>query len=154
MGKTTLLEAVIRALVARGVRVAIAKDTHHTVELDQPGKDTWRVRQAGAGVVVLATDSQLALFERREQRPSLAEIATLIGRRADLLLAEGFRDEEREPAILVWRAALGAPPRVRGPLAAVVSDDPYPADLPRLGFGQVDELASLLLAAGTSAQSS
>jgi molybdopterin-guanine dinucleotide biosynthesis protein B len=145
VGKTTVLERVVRALVERGVRVAVAKDTHHVVELDRPGKDSWRLRQAGAAIVALATDGQLALIERRERRATLDEIAARGGSRADLLLAEGFRQDDQEPAILVWRAALGEPPPVQGPLLAVVSDDAYPSRLPRLGFDQLEELLGLLL---------
>jgi molybdopterin-guanine dinucleotide biosynthesis protein B len=154
VGKTTLLERIVRTLAVRGVRVAVAKDTHHDVELDRPGKDSWRLRQAGAAVVALATDGQLALIERREQRATLGEIVARIGRKADLLLAEGFRDDQEQPAVLVWRAALGQPPPMRGRLVAVVSDDTYPANVPRFSFEQLEELLGLLLDARGAGQSS
>jgi molybdopterin-guanine dinucleotide biosynthesis protein MobB len=135
-GKTTLLEKVVAALVAVGLRVAVVKDTHHQVELDQPGKDTWRLAQAGAQQVLLASDRQLTLFQQRPGRASLAEVAELVAPRADLLLAEGFRHSS-EPAVLVWRADLGRPaPRLDGPLLAVAGD--LPPDCPAAHFSLND----------------
>jgi molybdopterin-guanine dinucleotide biosynthesis protein MobB len=145
VGKTTLLESLVGVLVASGVRVAVAKDTHHQVELDTPGKDTWRYSQAGADLVVLATDGRLQLSQRCPQRPTLPEIAALVRQSSDLLLAEGFR-YAAEPAILVWRASHGrAWPDVSGPIVAVASDQPTLLAIPRFEFHQVDALADFLL---------
>jgi molybdopterin-guanine dinucleotide biosynthesis protein MobB len=145
-GKTTLLEKLIGALVADGLRVAVAKDSHHHVELDQPGKDSWRLARAGAGQVVLATDGQLALLEQRSARPTLTDIGGLVADRADLLLAEGFRHSS-EPAVLVWRASLGRPvPLLAGPLLAVAGDLPPGIQAPRVSLDDVAPLARLLRA--------
>ena len=145
-GKTTLLERVVGELKRRGLRVAVAKDTHHDVELDQPGKDTWRLARAGAEQVVLATDARLTLFQRRSRRPTLAEIAALVAPQADILLAEGFRDSV-EPAVLVWRSALGRD-GVAGtdPVVAIVADAPTGLGAPEFELDQVKPLVELLLA--------
>jgi molybdopterin-guanine dinucleotide biosynthesis protein MobB len=145
-GKTTLLERIIPELARRGLRVAVAKDTHHTVELDQPGKDSFRLRAAGADQVVLSTDGQLTLFERRSERASLDTIVDLVRGRADILLVEGYRDEERFPAVLVWRALGGALPSMRGVVVATVSDEPRDLEGPAFRFDDVVGLVELLLA--------
>ena len=144
-GKTTLLERLIAELRGRGLRVAVAKDTHHPVELDRPGKDTWRLARAGAEQVVLTSPGRLAMFQARDGRPSLAEVARLVAPEVDILLAEGFRDDV-EPAIVVWRAALGRDlPGLRGPVVAVVADGPTGYDVPAFGLDDAEGLASFLL---------
>jgi molybdopterin-guanine dinucleotide biosynthesis protein MobB len=144
-GKTTLLEYLIAELVRRGRRIAVAKDTHHRLDLDRPGKDSYRLAQAGAGQVLLTGPDQLALFARTPIRPRLQALARLVAPNANLLLAEGFRDDP-EPAIVVWRAALGRPlPELVGPIVAIVSDDPVDIAVPRFDFGAVKALADFIL---------
>jgi molybdopterin-guanine dinucleotide biosynthesis protein MobB len=154
-GKTTLLEQLIEELVRRGRRIAVAKDTHHRLDLDRPGKDSYRLAQAGAGQVLLTGPDQLALFARTPTRPPLRALARLVAPDTDLLLAEGFRDDP-EPAIVVWRAALGRSlPDLVGPIVALVSDDPVDIAVPRFRFGAIRALADFLLdiAADSSAMS-
>ena len=140
-GKTTLLEKLVAALTARRLRVAIAKDTHHTVELDHPGKDSWRLAKAGASQVVLTSPGQLALFQRQPARPALHEVAALVAPSADLLLAEGFRDDADYPAVIVWRSALSQDlPRLNGPICAVVSDAQIDLEAPSFPFEDIPGL--------------
>jgi molybdopterin-guanine dinucleotide biosynthesis protein B len=144
-GKTTLLERLIEELVQRGRQIAVAKDTHHRLDLDRPGKDSDRLAQAGAGQVLITGPDQLVLFARTPTRPPLRALARLVAPGTDLLLAEGFRDDP-EPAIVVWRATLGRPlPDLVGPIVAIVSDDAVDLVVPRFGFGAVDALANFLL---------
>lgn len=148
VGKTTLLEAVIAEMTRRGLRVAVAKDTHHRIELDQPGKDTWRLARAGASQTVLASEGQLVLIQKRSSRPTLDEVAGLVERSADVLLAEGFR-QGTQPAIVVCRSALGrALPEYSGPLCAAVSDAPLDLTVRTFGFDEVEALVDHLLATG------
>ena len=145
-GKTSLLEAVVAELTRRGLRVAIAKDTHHDVELDQPGKDTWRLARAGASQVVLASDGQLVLLQRRPARPTLVEIAALVAPSADLLLAEGFRHDSSAPAVVVYRAEMRLPlPALSGQVAAIVTDGVAPTGWPRFAFAEVIPLCDDLV---------
>jgi molybdopterin-guanine dinucleotide biosynthesis protein B len=148
-GKTTLLERVIAELVDRGLRVAVVKDTHHSVELDEPGKDSFRLRAAGAAQVILSMDHLLAMLEPRSERAGLAEIAELVVGRCDVLLAEGYRHDPDYPAVVVWRAALGRGlPSVEGSVIAAVAEGAPEVEVPTFGFDRVVALVDLLL--GTS----
>ena len=106
-GKTTLIEHVLPLLIARGLRVATIKHTHHAVDLDRPGKDSHRHRQAGAREVMLVGDARWALLHEGPTPP----LASLLGRLepVDLVLIEGFRGET-VPKLEVFRPSLGRPP--------------------------------------------
>jgi molybdopterin-guanine dinucleotide biosynthesis protein B len=109
-GKTTLMEGLLRHLVGLGYRVSTLKHTHHGIDLDSPGKDTFRHRQAGATEVVLLSASRwVVMHELRngegEPRPEdLARRLTPV----DLLLVEGFKSI-RHPKIEIHRPELGKP---------------------------------------------
>lgn len=108
-GKTTLIEQLVRALVAEGLSVSLIKHTHHDFDLDQAGKDSYRYRDAGAAEVVLAGLQRWALLhERRSENPEC--LSELLGRLApcDLVLVEGFKTAAI-PKIEVFRQALGKP---------------------------------------------
>lgn len=92
-GKTTLLERLIPRLVARGLRLGVLKHTHHAFDMDQPGKDSHRLRQAGATQVMAASDRRHALIrETPEGEPPFeALLARFDWDRLDLLLVEGFK---------------------------------------------------------------
>ena len=109
-GKTTLVERLIPALRLRGSRVSVVKHAHHKFDIDHPGKDTWRHREAGAFEVVVASDKRLALMREFEQ-PSRLTVHHLIAELyegVDWVLVEGFK-ESNLPKIEVWRAASGKP---------------------------------------------
>jgi molybdopterin-guanine dinucleotide biosynthesis protein B len=93
-GKTTLIEQVIPLLVEHGVRVCVVKHAHHGMDLDTPGKDSWRHRQAGAHEVIVASGRRWALLhELRDARePTLPELIARL-ERCDLVLVEGFKHE-------------------------------------------------------------
>lgn len=119
-GKTTLIERLIPALQARGLRVSVIKHAHHRLEIDQPGKDTWRHREAGAYEVLAVSPDRLVLqrsFERPQER-SVHELIPALHPGVDWVLVEGWRDSNLLK-IEVWRAATAQP--VRYP------DDPFVA---------------------------
>lgn len=97
-GKTTLIERVIARMVAQGLRVSVIKHTHHRFDVDTPGKDTWRHRQAGAYEVLAASDQRIVLMrELPAQEPRIPDVHALIAQvdaSADWLLVEGFRDSD------------------------------------------------------------
>lgn len=104
-GKTTLVEQVIAELVAQGQAVSTIKHAHHGFDIDQPGKDSWRHRQAGAREVLLASDQRLALLREYPQGPA-PDVHALLARldaRVDWVLVEGFKASEL-PRVEVWRA--------------------------------------------------
>jgi len=109
-GKTTLIERVIPLLVARGLRVATLKHTHHDVAVEDPDDPAAPLLAAGAREVLLAGSRRWALtaLHRGRPEPELDELARRFGP-ADLLLVEGFK-RHRHPKIEVWRRATGRPP--------------------------------------------
>jgi len=131
-GKTTLIERMLPQMIGRGLRISVLKHAHHDFDIDRPGKDSFRHRQAGAGEVLLANASRWVLMhELRDARePTLAEYATRFSP-CDLLLVEGFK-HEAIPRLEVHRPANGKPalwPQERQ-IVAVASDQAAPAELP------------------------
>lgn len=113
-GKTTLVERVIPALKALGQRVSVIKHAHHGFDVDKPGKDTWRHREAGAFEVIGVSDRRFALMQEFEQpgEPDLARLIARLDARADWVLVEGFK-QSPVSKIEVWRpsAVEGEPAR-------------------------------------------
>jgi molybdopterin-guanine dinucleotide biosynthesis protein MobB len=95
-GKTTLLEKLLPLMKLQGLRVALIKQTHHDFEIDKPGKDSYRLRKAGADQVLLASDKRSALFTEYEEadKPDLESlVAELDLDNIDLVLVEGFKQQ-------------------------------------------------------------
>jgi molybdopterin-guanine dinucleotide biosynthesis adapter protein len=115
-GKTTLVEKLIPALKSRGLRVSVVKHAHHNFDIDQPGKDTYRHRQAGAFEVVVASSNRLALMREFEQsaRMTVHQLIAELYDGVDWVLVEGFKSSDLLK-IEVWRAPTaayeGKPPR-------------------------------------------
>jgi len=110
-GKTTLLERVIPLLCRAGVRPALVKHSHHDFEMDRPGKDSDRLRKAGAGQVLLASPWRTAWIREGdgETEPRLEELLSCLDTSClDLVLVEGFRHEPI-PKIEIHRPSLGKP---------------------------------------------
>jgi molybdopterin-guanine dinucleotide biosynthesis protein B len=131
-GKTTLVESLIPALKLRGLRVSIVKHAHHKFDIDHPGKDTYRHRQAGAFEVVVASDTRLAMIREFEQ-PAELSVHHLIAELydgVDWVLVEGYKSSDLLK-VEVWRAASGKP--VRYPdddfVVAIATDSPQ--DMPQ-----------------------
>ncbi len=105
-GKTSLMERLVAEFSARGLRVSTVKHVHHDVDLDQPGKDTYRHRVAGAQEVVLASASRMALLS--EHRGGEPKLAAILARMApvDLVLVEGYK-RDTHPKIEVFRREAG-----------------------------------------------
>ena len=109
-GKTTLVERLIPALKLRGLRVSVVKHAHHSFDIDRPGKDSWRHREAGAFEVVIASSQRLALMREFEQ-PAQLTVHHLLAELydgVDWVLVEGFKDSNLLK-VEVWRAEAGKP---------------------------------------------
>jgi len=126
-GKTTLVESLIPVLKQRGLRVSVVKHAHHKFDIDHPGKDTWRHRQAGALEVVVASENRLALI-REFEKPTVLSVHHLIAELyegVDWVLVEGFKSSDLLK-VEVWRADSGQP--VRYPdddfVVAIATDSP------------------------------
>ncbi|GEK46145.1 molybdopterin-guanine dinucleotide biosynthesis protein B [Bisbaumannia pacifica] len=110
-GKTTLLEALLPRLAERGLQVAVIKHAHHEFEVDRPGKDSHRLRQAGAAPMLVASRRRVALMYETpgQEEPELLELIDLLRpRRPDLVLVEGFKAWPL-PKLELHRPELGKP---------------------------------------------
>src|SRR5438876_5546754 len=108
-GKTTLMTALIAEFISRGIAVSTIKHAHHSFDIDQPGKDSWRHRQAGAREVMVASGHRWALMHelRGDTEPSLDELVMRLGP-VDVLIVEGFK-RHPHPKLEVHRPSLGKP---------------------------------------------
>jgi molybdopterin-guanine dinucleotide biosynthesis adapter protein len=148
-GKTTLVTGVIPVLVKRGLKVATVKHAHHEFDLDQPGKDSWLHREAGAREVAIVSSRRWAIMHELggETEPPLMEILAKLSP-VDLVIVEGFK-RHAHPKLEVYRAAVGKP--LLHPddncIVAVATDAPLPqAQVPVLMLDDVDGVATMLQA--------
>ena len=147
-GKTTLVERLVANLTAAGYRVSTVKHAHHEVDLDQPGKDTWRHREAGAREVVLATARRWAVIHelRGEAEPALDELLARMTP-VDLVLVEGFK-RFPHPKLEVHRRERGTPLVARDDpsVVAVATHELLPGlHVPQFGLDDVAGVARFVL---------
>jgi molybdopterin-guanine dinucleotide biosynthesis adapter protein len=164
-GKTTLVERLIVVLKRHGQRVSVIKHAHHRFDIDHPGKDSWRHREAGAFEVLVASAQRLALMREFEQPTELGVHALIaeLDPGVDWVLVEGFRHGDL-PKIEVWRAAAGeaaeeVAEKVQAPRPVLYPDDgfivavatdapsrlPQPTALPLFDLGDADGIGAWLL---------
>ncbi len=147
-GKTTLIERVIPLLVARGVRVALIKHAHHDFDIDKPGKDSHRHREAGATEVLVSGGKRWALMHelRDETEPGLADLMAHLSP-CDLVLVEGFKHDP-VPKLEVHRPALGHPLLSRGDphIVGIACDAPVASPLPQIDLNSPADVADFVLA--------
>ena len=145
-GKTTLIEQLIPRLVERGLTVSLIKHAHHSFDIDKPGKDSYRHREAGATEVLIASDKRWVLMHelRGQTGPTLDEQVALLSP-CDLVLVEGYKAAPI-PKIEVHRPALGKPLLHPGDphIVAVAADAPVPGPLPLLDLNRPDAVAAFL----------
>lgn len=146
-GKTTLLEQLIPRITARGLRVSVIKHAHHGFDIDRPGKDSYRHREAGASEVLLACGVRWALMHelRDDPEPTLQDYLAKLTP-CDLVLVEGFK-QEPVPKLEVYRPAHGKPPLYPGrpDVVAVATDGPPITGLPCLDLNAPDSLVQFIL---------
>jgi molybdopterin-guanine dinucleotide biosynthesis adapter protein len=145
-GKTSLMERLVSEITGRGFSVSTVKHVHHAVDLDQPGKDTFRHRQAGAREVVLASADRFALMvEHRGPEPDLAAVLARLAP-VDLVLVEGYKRDSHQK-VEVWRAETGQPLIQTGdPLVrAVATDAALTLPVPVLDLNDTGAVADFIL---------
>lgn len=110
MGKTTLLERLVPELTGRGLKVSLIKHSHKNIEIDRPGKDSFRLREAGCSEVLLLGNERWALMHELRGAPE-PDLDYLLDRLqvCDLVLVEGFKGGDF-PKLEVWRAGQGKSP--------------------------------------------
>lgn len=151
-GKTTLLVHVIPALKKRGLRLSTIKHAHHAFDLDQPGKDSWKHRQAGATEVLISSQKRWAVLHELGEEPE-PELRDLLPKMApvDLILVEGFK-RDTHPKIEIFRSTLNKPllyPRDSAIIAVATEDYTCPAltdcPLPLLNLDDSEALADFII---------
>lgn len=147
-GKTTLIERLIPRLVDSGLRVSVIKHAHHAFDIDTPGKDSYRHREAGAGEVLITSGQRWVLMHelRGEAEPDLA---TQFGRLSpcDLVLVEGYKRSDI-PKLEIHRPSTGKPLLHPGDpnIVAVAADGPVRTSLPVLDLNDYDGIAAFVAA--------
>jgi molybdopterin-guanine dinucleotide biosynthesis protein B len=146
-GKTTLIERLIPLMVARDLKVSLIKHAHHTFDVDQPGKDSYRHRHAGSTEVLVSSSRRWALMHelRGAPEPGFAELIERISP-CDLVLVEGFK-QEKLPKLEVYRASVGESlihPHDRN-IIAIASDQRLNTKLPQFDLNDAPAIASYVL---------
>lgn len=147
-GKTTLLEAMLPKLVERGIRVAVIKHAHHNFDIDKEGKDSYRLRKAGAGQMLISSRYRRAFVtETPEEEATLPQlIAQLDQTQLDLILVEGFKKLDF-PKIELHREEIGKPwlhPEDKN-IIAVAANIEADTDLPQLDINNLDQLTDFVV---------
>ena len=148
-GKTTLMTKLIPLLVGRGVRVATLKHAHHAFDVDQPGKDSYEHRKAGACEVIVSSARRwVQMHEVGDgQEATLAQLLARLSP-CDLVLVEGFKTAQH-PKMEVFRRAVGKTPlHPEDPrIIAIASDQEFPgAGIPRVDINDIEAIAEMVLA--------
>ena len=145
-GKTTLLARVIPHLREQGLRVSVIKHAHHKFDVDTPGKDSWRHREAGAEEVLVSSGMRWALMHelRGAHEPRLPELLAKLSR-VDLVIVEGYKSEPHRK-IEVYRASNGKPLLFPGDaaIAGVVSDVAIETALPTAHLDDIPSVGAMM----------
>lgn len=145
-GKTVLIEKLVPRLTGRGLRVSLIKHAHHEFDVDQPGKDSWRHRQAGCTEVLLGSSRRWALMHELRDEPE-AGLAFLLTRLApcDLVLVEGYKRESM-PKLEIHRAENGKAPihTYDSDVVAIAADVRFDSALPQFGLDDADAIADFI----------
>ncbi|MEE9251106.1 MAG: molybdopterin-guanine dinucleotide biosynthesis protein B [Alphaproteobacteria bacterium] len=147
-GKTALMVRLVTLLTSRGLRVSTVKHADHNFDVDQPGKDSYKHRAAGATEVVVSSAKRWALMHelREESEPDLTALLEHMSD-VDLVLVEGFKKLSHDK-VEVFRAEIGKPLMAREDphIVAVASDDPLPdIEIPVLPLDDAEAVADFIL---------
>ncbi len=146
-GKTTLIEKLIPLFAARGLKVSLIKHAHHSFDVDQPGKDSYRHRHAGCSEVLVTSSKRWVLMHelRGAPEPDFAELIKRVSP-CDLLLVEGFK-REKLPKLEVYRASVGESLlHPQDPdVVAIASDSKVETKLPQFDLDDAPSIASFVL---------
>ncbi|HDR1020929.1 TPA: molybdopterin-guanine dinucleotide biosynthesis protein B [Pasteurella multocida] len=146
-GKTTLLEKLVPALIAEGLRISVIKHSHHNAQVDKEGKDSWRMKEAGAAQVLMACDNRWALMtETPRQAMDLAYLAQQFDPNlTDLILVEGFKHEPIEK-ILLHRQTMDKPLNTEDEhIVALATDYPVHSTHTQLDINNTAEITAFIV---------
>jgi molybdopterin-guanine dinucleotide biosynthesis protein MobB len=146
-GKTTLMERLVTEITGRGFSVSTVKHAHHDTDVDQPGRDSHRHRQAGASQVMLASPHRWALMTelRDAPEPPLSDLLARLDP-VDLVLVEGYK-RAPHPKIEAWRTENGKPPLANrnDTIRAIAADAPVETGLPVLALNDPAAIADFIV---------
>jgi molybdopterin-guanine dinucleotide biosynthesis protein B len=145
-GKTTLIEKLIPALADKGLRVGTIKHHHGDIQMDTPGKDTWRHKQAGAQVVLLSSPVGIGLIQDTNGDAPVEDLVSRYFQEVDLVIAEGYKWSTL-PKIEVFRSTVYDEP-MQEPgetLIAMVSDVEVRQGLPWFGYDDIGSLVEFII---------
>lgn len=148
-GKTSLLKKLIPALYERGIRTGVIKHTHHNMDIDKPGKDSYELRRAGAAQTMVTSTQRWALMTETPENDTL-DLNYLVSRMdhsaLDLVLVEGFKHEP-VTKILLFRKGTGHGVdelMLNEDVIAVASDVSLTLQMPVLDLNNTDEIANFI----------
>lgn len=149
-GKTTLLKKLIPVLCEKGLRPGLIKHTHHNMDVDKPGKDSYELRKAGAAQTIVASTQRWALMTETPDEPEI-DLAWLVSRMdastLDLVLIEGFK-HEAVPKIMLFREGCGYSQDelvTDEHTIAIASDVPLNVSIPVLDLNNSTEIAAFIV---------
>lgn len=141
-GKTTLIEQLVQALKAKGLRLAVIKHDGHDFEIDRPGKDSYRYTKAGADQVILSSCSKTVVMEQSSL--GLSQLVENV-RNVDLILVEGFKSEPIKQ-IGIFRKASGNPlPAAPEHYLALVTDEAFDTSVPQFSFEEIPQITEFIM---------
>ncbi|WP_047539799.1 molybdopterin-guanine dinucleotide biosynthesis protein B [Methylotenera versatilis] len=157
-GKTTLITQLIPVLAKRNIRVSVIKHAHHAFDIDHVGKDSYKIREAGAVQTLIASGKRWALMtemHRLPEAPTEVNLADLIAQintnYADLILIEGFKQamihQKPIPKIEVYRPSLDLPllALIDSSIIAVASDADLTLSIPILNLNDIQQIADFIV---------
>ncbi|MEL7630114.1 molybdopterin-guanine dinucleotide biosynthesis protein MobB [Pectobacterium aroidearum] len=147
-GKTTLLKHVIPLLINHGVRIGLIKHTHHQMDIDTPGKDSYELRKAGAAQTIVASNQRWALMTEtpEQEEPNIYElVGKMDASTLDLILVEGFK-HEKIAKIALFRQSLGRElsDLIDEYVIAIAADTEINTVLPVLDINQPEQVANFI----------
>lgn len=149
-GKTTLLKALIPEICARGLRPGLIKHTHHRMDVDTPGKDSYELRKAGAAQTIVASSQRWALMTETANAgdPDLRYLVSRLDHSTlDLVLVEGFKHEP-VAKIILYREGAGHSIdelTIDEHVIAVASDVSFPLNIPQLDLNNIKQIADFIV---------
>lgn len=142
-GKTTFLEKLLRELSGRGHKVATIKHSHHSINFDDPKKDSYRHAQAGAAATMVSSTTSFQIIKPLPREFKIDELTRFLGEDYDLILTEGFSRGDA-PKVEIHRKEAGPLLEVASKLFAVVTDEPLDTEARQFALEDVKGVADLI----------
>ncbi|NQT09784.1 MAG: molybdopterin-guanine dinucleotide biosynthesis protein B [Desulfobacteraceae bacterium] len=142
-GKTTLIEKIIPELKRRGYKIGTVKHAYHGFDIDQKGKDSWRHKEAGADMVIVASPGKIAMV--KDSNCKSLECLEKYFHDMDIIIVEGYK-RENKPKIEIFRSSTHKKPLCRedNNLIALVTDSNIDLKVPKFGLEEIDNLVGFI----------